>query len=857
MITYGTPLVSLSGNLAAGSQVPVGETVVVTLDGVENGATIGSDGSFSTTFDTAALQVSTTAYTVSYFYKSDGTYASASGTSQLTVTPAILTLGRQIGTLISVELDGNSTTVSAGPITGTSITYNNGTPVDLPSGAYSVDLQNSVPSPQSSYSTAIVSDDGVVNGTPVNNADQIAWLLSHEAASANTPTTQAGLQAAIWSVEYNGPGHSFILDQGDQGTDQNAVYEAAQQDLADLATAFANGNSGAIGALLWITPSANYGVQAQVALDPTYDTTSAALTENITYGTTLDQAVNGGQLPAVVYDQGNAVEGTYAFTNSTNGNTTDVTGVNLDAGDYNLTATFTPNDNNVLSVPIDQQATVNVATLYLKLQANNATKVYGQTNDQAVSVDAQGNPVQVVDNNGNSIPGLNAEYYISYDSGNTWSDIDQGADASSTAGASAQVLPSGQSYTIDPNYTYGEGGNGPTSDGKVTAKFQDAQGDTTTNPATGPVDIDITYVQGALTITPAPVTVSGITASNKPYDSTTTAALNTGNAALVGVFSGDTVTLNTDSATGTFASKDVANGITVTVAGLTISGPQAGDYALTQPTTTANITPATLTVSGITANSKVYNATTTAALNTGNAALVGVFSGDTVTLNTDSATGTFASKDVANGITVTVAGLTISGPQAGDYALTQPTTTANITPATLTVSGITANSKVYNANTTAALNTGSAALVGVFSGDTVTLNTDSATGTFASKDVANGITVSVAGLTIGGPQAFDYSLTQPTTTANITPAPLTVSATALNKVYDGTATATVKLSDNRFAGDALAVNYTALFTDPNAGNNKTVNVSVSISGLDAGDYYLVDPTTGLIPKRGDGVCMVG
>ena len=60
--------------------------------------------------------------------------------------------------------------------------------------------------------------------------------------------------------------------------------------------------------------------------------------------------------------------------------------------------------------------------------------------------------------------------------------------------------------------------------------------------------------------------------------------------------------------------------------------------------------------------------------------------GDTVTLDTSGATGTFASQDVGNGITVTVAGLALGGAQASDYALTQPTTTANITPATLTVS---------------------------------------------------------------------------------------------------------------------------------------------------------------------------
>ena len=84
-----------------------------------------------------------------------------------------------------------------------------------------------------------------------------------------------------------------------------------------------------------------------------------------------------------------------------------------------------------------------------------------------------------------------------------------------------------------------------------------------------------------------------------------------------------------------------------------------------------------------------------------------------MTLGTSGATGTFASKDVANGITVTTSGFTISGAQAGDYSLTQPTTAANITPYGLTVSGVTANNKVYDNTTTATLNTGSASLVGV------------------------------------------------------------------------------------------------------------------------------------------------
>ncbi len=298
---------------------------------------------------------------------------------------------------------------------------------------------------------------------------------------------------------------------------------------------------------------------------------------------------------------------------------------------------------------------------------------------------------------------------------------------------------------------------------------------------------DYTLIQPTTTgsITPASLTVSGITAANKVYDGSNDADIDTLIAAIGGVYNGDSVTLGTAGASGTFTSDNVGTAITVTVAGLTISGAQAGDYALVPPRMTANITPAPLSVSGVTVANKVYNASRTATVSASGATLVGVFSGDTVTLNTLGAAGTFVSDSVGTGITVTVTGLTIGGAQASDYALTQPTTTGNITPAGLTVSGVTAANKVYNANTAATLVTSGATLMGVFSGDTVSLKTNSGTGAFASDGVGTGIAVTVAGLKLSGAQAGDYSLTQPTTTANITPATPTVSASAFGGTYNG------------------------------------------------------------------------
>ena len=330
-----------------------------------------------------------------------------------------------------------------------------------------------------------------------------------------------------------------------------------------------------------------------------------------------------------------------------------------------------------------------------------------------------------------------------------------------------------------------------------------------------------------------------------------TATLNTASASLVGVIGADAVTLNATSAAGAFADKNVGTGKPVTVSGLTIEGTDSGNYSLAQPTPTADITAKGLTVSGITANNKVYDGTTTAILNTGSASLVGVISGDTVTLSSASASGAFADKTVGPAKTVTVSGLTISGSDSGNYALAQPSTSADITAKSLTVSGVTASNKVYDGNTTATLNTGSAALVGVIAGDLVTLNVASASGVFADKNVGTGKAVTVTGLTFGDADAGNYSLNQPSgVMATIDPRNLTVSgAAAVSRPYDNTTVAALDFTSASLvgviAGDQVTVDHTSAagaFADKNVGTNKPVTVTgVALSGAGAANYTVSQP----------------
>ena len=361
-----------------------------------------------------------------------------------------------------------------------------------------------------------------------------------------------------------------------------------------------------------------------------------------------------------------------------------------------------------------------------------------------------------------------------------------------------------------------------------------------------------TFTQPSATagITAAPLTVTGVTANNKIYDGNTSATLNSGSAALSGVIPGDGVTLVTAGATGTFDNANSGTAKTVNTSGFTITGTDAGNYILTQPSTTANIIGISISVGGVTANDKVYNGTTSATLNTGSAVLVGVTPGDAVTLVRTGASGTFSNKNAGTGKTVTTAGFSLSGADAGKYSLTQPATSASITAAVITVTGVTASNKVYNGNTAATLNTGSTVLAGVVSGDAVTLVSTGATGTFNNKNAGTGKPVTVSGLSISGTDSGNYTLTQPVATANITAATLTVTGvTAGSRMYNATTSAVLNTSAAVLGGvigsDAVTLVITGAsgsFANKNAGTGRSVTTTgFVLGGADAANYSLVQP----------------
>ena len=103
---------------------------------------------------------------------------------------------------------------------------------------------------------------------------------------------------------------------------------------------------------------------------------------------------------------------------------------------------------------------------------------------------------------------------------------------------------------------------------------------------------DVTYSQMATFKSAADTLNTAVWAIFKTYDGDATATANFDSATLVTLLGSDTVTLNSDSASATFADANVDTAKTVTIAGLTLSDTDAGNYTLTQPTVTADITDA-------------------------------------------------------------------------------------------------------------------------------------------------------------------------------------------------------------------------------------------------------------------------
>jgi hypothetical protein len=287
------------------------------------------------------------------------------------------------------------------------------------------------------------------------------------------------------------------------------------------------------------------------------------------------------------------------------------------------------------------------------------------------------------------------------------------------------------------------------------------------------------------------------TANNKVYDGTTSATVAT--RSVTGKVGSDDVSLS--GGTAAFADANVGIGKTVTLAGASLNGTAASNYSLgSVSTTTADITQAASTITFGALPAKTYGDSTFGLTATASSSLSVSYTSS----NTSVAT--------VAGSTVTVVGVgstTITASQAGDSNYTAATNvTQTLTVSTKSLTGtFTASDKTYDGTTSATVAT--RAVTGTVGSDVV--NHTGGTATFANATTGNGKTVTLAGATLTGAAASNYSLgSVSTTTANITQATPTISVapTASNITIGQT------LANSTLSGGNASVNGTYAFTTP-------------------------------------------
>ncbi|MEC4048581.1 YDG domain-containing protein, partial [Flavobacterium sp. SUN046] len=605
-----------------------------------------------------------------------------------------------------------------------------------------------------------------------------------------------------------------------------------------------------------ITASQGSSANYNAATDATQTLTINGASQSITFAATNTKTFGDADyVPGAT----SATSGVNAIT-YTSSNTAVATIVDgnihiVGAGTTTITASQGASANYLAASDVSQTLTVNKANqsitfgaLAVKLDndapfsltataTSGATVTYTSSNTAVATVD--GNVVTIVGAGTSTITASQA----GNDNYNAASNVSQLLTVSSTAkqdqtisfGSLSNVTYGDDSFSLTATATSGNtityvssntavatvSGNTVSIVGVGTTSITASQaGNDSYNPA---VDV----VQ-SLTVSQKQLTLNGVVGVDKVYDRTNSASV-TGTLAYAGLAYGQSFDI-VGTPSYAFASANVNNAVSIVVSG--VSAPSA-NYTLVAPTTiSASITAKNLTVNGASITTKVYDGTTAATVSNGS--LVGVISGDSVTLN---GAATFVDKNIGTSKTI-VSNFSISGTSASNYSLTQPTLTGSITAKNLTLNGVTASDKTYDGLTTVVLN-GTPALSGVVGSEDVVLN-GTISAAFQTATAGTNKTITVSGLTINGADSANYSLASTSLTASIAKANLTYTANTASRVYN--------VANPAFSGtvsgfvngeDATALTGSLTFASSATTSSAVGSYAVNGSGYSSANYTFV------------------
>ena len=878
-----TPLaVTLSGTRTYDGTATAASTILAVANKVGGDTVTVASGSATLAGKNVGPEAITNPGTLALGNNSFGDYTLTGGSGSVNISAATLTAGLT-GTVTKTYDATTAATLAAGNYTLTGIIGGDAVTLNNPTSG-SFDTKNVGTGKTVSVTGLALSGAGAGNYSLASNSTSAA-IGTINAATLTYAANAASQSYGTATNSFTGTVTGFVGGETVQtaatGTATFASKTSATTDIGSYAITGSGltANSGnyifvqAAGnaTALTITPvTLTAGLTGTAT--KTYDATTAATLAAANY--TLTPTVNGD-----VITLNNPTSGTFDTKNVGTGKTVGVTGLKISgtkAGDYVLASTSTSGAvGTITAATLTASLTGTVtktydATTAATLAANNYT-LTGIIGGDAVTLN---NPTsgsfdtknvgtgKTVSVTGLALSGAGAGNY-SLASNSTSAAIGTINAATLTYAANA----ASQSYGTATNSFTGTvtgfvGGETVQTATTGTAAFASATSATTDIGSYAITGSGLTANSGnyvfaqaagnatALTITPVTLT-AGLTGTvTKTYDATTAATLAAGNYTLTSAVNGDVITLNNPTS-GTFDTKNVGTGKTVSVTGLTISGTKAGDYVLASTSTSGavgTITAATLTA-GLTGTvTKTYDGTTTATLAAANYGLSGVVGGDAVTLSNPTS-GSYDTKNVGTGKTVSVAGLTLGGAGAGNYVLASGSITGAvgaINPAVLTA-GLTGTvSKTYDGTVNASLAAGNYTLSGVITGDSVALNNPTS-GAFNNANAGSGKAVSVTGLAISGPGSTNYTLFSGSASANIgviSPksvtysvanasstfgiAPILGAATLTGVLAADTVTGTVGLFNGPLAVAANATTPVGFFTEQ----------VVSLTGAASGNYAI-------------------
>ncbi len=350
------------------------------------------------------------------------------------------------------------------------------------------------------------------------------------------------------------------------------------------------------------------------------------------------------------------------------------------------------------------------------------------------------------------------------------------------------------------------------------------------NDGNGGANYSYTYVAAPGTINQRGITVTANSGQTKVYgnsDPTLTYQLTSGS-----LVAGDSLTGGMSRASG-----ENVGGYTILQGTLT-AGP---NYALSFVAATFTITPRAITVAAA-PDTKVYDGTTASS------ASPSITSGSLAFADVANFSQVYSDKNAGTAKMLVPSGSVSDGNGGNNYAVTfLDNTTGVITARPLTVAAGTDN-RIYDGTTS------SSVIPAITSGSLAVGDVAEFSESFDTRDVGVGKTLTPSGSVNDGNGGNNYAVTfVASSTGAITARPITVTAIAATKPYDGTTSSSAVpaiTSGSVAAGDTA--DFTESYDTSNVGTGKTLTPAGSVNDGNGGNNYsvtFVTNSTGVITQR--------